>query len=123
MAQVTGIGGVFVKSPDPDALRAWYREMLGMDIQPWGGAQLQNPAQSYAVWNPFKATDAHFAPSTKEFMINLRVDDVAALVTHLRARGANVLDRGEDGEYGKFRYVVDPDGTLLELFEPATEES
>jgi catechol 2,3-dioxygenase-like lactoylglutathione lyase family enzyme len=118
MATVLGIGGVFVRSRDPDALRAWYRDMLGLDIQDWGGAQFMATPDSYGVWSAFRADTTYFAPSEREFMVNLRVDDLDALLAQLRARGARVLDRREDGADGKFGYVVDPDGTLLELWQP-----
>jgi len=119
MASVIGIGGIFVKSTDADALRAWYRDMLGLDVQDWGGAQLHaTPGPSYAVWSAFRAESAYFAPSAREFMINLRVDDLDGLLAQLRARGAHVLERREDSADGKFGYVVDPDGTLLELWQP-----
>ena len=126
MARVVGIGGVMVKARDPQALRAWYRDALGMDVQSWGGAQLWNDvpdgARTYAVWSSFPASSDYFAPSERPFMINLRVDDVEGLVAHLKTRGDNVLERGEDSEFGKFRYVLDPEGTLLELFQPAPED-
>jgi predicted enzyme related to lactoylglutathione lyase len=119
MASVLGIGGVFVKSKDADALRAWYREMLGLEIQEWGGAQLwSTPARTYSVWSAFRAETRYFEPSTREFMVNLRVEDLEGLLARLRARGAQVLERHEDSRDGKFGYVVDPDGTLLELWEP-----
>jgi catechol 2,3-dioxygenase-like lactoylglutathione lyase family enzyme len=118
MATVLGIGGVFVRSRDPDALRAWYRDLLGLDIQDWGGAQLWSTPGTYGVWSAFRADTTYFAPSEREFMINLRVDDLEALLADLRARGARVLDRREDSADGKFGYVVDPDGTLLELWQP-----
>jgi catechol 2,3-dioxygenase-like lactoylglutathione lyase family enzyme len=119
VATVLGIGGVFVRSRDPDALRTWYRDMLGLDIQDWGGAQLPSAPDTYAVWSAFRADTTYFAPSEREFMVNLRVDDLDALLAKLRALGARVLDRREDSPDGKFGYVVDPDGTLLELFQPA----
>lgn len=118
MATVLGIGGVFVRSRDPEALRAWYRDLLGLDIQDWGGAQLGSTPGSYGVWSAFRADSTYFAPSEREFMINLRVDDLEALLARLRAHGARVLDRREDTADGKFGYVVDPDGTLLELWQP-----
>jgi catechol 2,3-dioxygenase-like lactoylglutathione lyase family enzyme len=119
MATVLGIGGVFVKSRDADALRRWYRDMLGLEIQEWGGAQLwSTPARTYSVWSAFRAETGYFVPSTREFMINLRVDDLDELLAQLRARGAEVLDRREDSADGKFGYLVDPDGTLLELWQP-----
>lgn len=118
MPSVLGIGGVFVKSKDADALRAWYRDMLGLEIQDWGGAQLWSPpGRSYAVWSAFRAESKYFEPSQRELMINFRVDDLDALLAKLRALGAQVLDRREDSADGKFGYVVDPDGTLLELWE------
>jgi len=120
MARVLGIGGVFVKSKDADALRAWYREMLGMEIQDWGGAQLwSQPARTYGVWSAFTAETKYFEPSSRDFMVNLCVDDLDELLAKLRAQGARVLDRREDGPDGKFGYVVDPDGTLLELWQAA----
>jgi catechol 2,3-dioxygenase-like lactoylglutathione lyase family enzyme len=118
VATVLGIGGVFVRSKDPDALRAWYRDLLGLDIQDWGGAQFGSIPGTYGVWSAFRADTTYFAPSEREFMVNLRVDDLEALLARLRAGGARVLDRREDSADGKFGYVVDPDGTLLELWQP-----
>ena len=118
MANVLGIGGVFVKSKDADALRAWYREMLGVEIQEWGGTQFWSTlTRTYSVWSAFRAETKYFEPSEREFMINLRVDDLDGLLAHLRDRGARVLDRREDSPDGRFGYVVDPDGTLIELWE------
>jgi catechol 2,3-dioxygenase-like lactoylglutathione lyase family enzyme len=118
MARVVGIGGVFVKSADPERLRAWYRDALGVDINKWGGAKLDNDQGTYGVWSSFAGDTKYFEPSTREFMLNLRVDDLPELLRALRERGERVLDRGEDTPYGKFGYVVDPDGTLVELFQP-----
>ncbi len=120
MAHVVGIGGVFIKSRDVDALRAWYRDVLGLDLAGWGGAQFgATPDRQLTVWNPFKADTEYFAPSTREVMVNFRVDDLDGLLARLRVHGAQVLDRREDTADGKFGYVLDPDGTLLELWEPA----
>ena len=115
MAKVTGIGGVFFKAKDPDALRKWYAERLGVDAQKWG-AIFSAPGDT--VWNPFAADTKYFEPSTKDFMINFRVDDLDAVLFALRAAGERVLDRGESGEHGKFGYVLDPEGNLLELWQP-----
>ncbi len=118
MAQVIGIGGIFVRARDADALRAWYRDLLGFDIQDWGGALWTRPAPGHEVWTAFRAETTYFAPSTRDFMVNLRVDDLDGMLARLRAGGAQVLDRREDGPEGKFGYVLDPEGTLLELWEP-----
>jgi len=121
MASVLGIGGVFIKSKDADALRAWYREMLGFEIQEWGGAQFwSTPGKTYTVWSAFRAETQYFEPSERDVMVNLRVDDLDGLLAKLRAQGARVLDRREESADGKFGYVVDPDGTLLELWEAPT---
>jgi predicted enzyme related to lactoylglutathione lyase len=120
MASVLAIGGVFVKSKDVEALRAWYREMLGLEIQEWGGAQLWSSGdRTYGVWSAFRAETKYFEPSEREFMVNLRVDDLDGLLARLRERGAQVLDRRDESPDGKFGYVVDPDGPLLELWEAA----
>lgn len=120
MAKITGLGGVFVKARDPKALRAWYADVLGLTIDEWGGAQLWNDGpRNYGVWSAFDAGTKYFAPSDKAFMINFRVDDADGMIARAKEKGAQVLDRGEDTPDGKFRYVVDPEGTLLELFQPA----
>ena len=122
MARVLGIGGIFVRSKDVDTLRTWYRDLLGFDIQEWGGAQWTAPAGTSEVWSAFRAETAYFEPSTREFMVNLRVEGLDRLLARLRAAGAQVLDRREDGPDGRFGYVVDPDGTLLELWEAPTPQ-
>jgi len=127
MAKVTGIGGVFFKSVDPDALRCWYRDLMGVEVQPWGGAQFlfnrrDGKGIGYTVWSPFEANTTYFDPSSKPFMINLRVDDLEGMLTQLRSAGANVIDRREEGENGKFGYVMDPEGNLLELWEQSEND-
>lgn len=122
--KVTGIGGIFFKSRDPAALAAWYRDRLGMDVQPWGGVAFQwredprSENSGYSVWSPFKHDTTYFEPGRKDFMMNLRVDDLDALLAKLRSAGEQVPARREDGEFGKFGYVLDPEGNLVELWEP-----
>lgn len=122
MARVTGIGGVFFKARDPKGLGKWYRDHLGLDVQDWGGAALrwgtpENPSGTTA-WSLFPANTSHFAPGTASFMVNYRVDDLAELLQSLRAEGCNVVGRTEDSEFGKFGWVVDPEGNKVELWEP-----
>ncbi len=122
MARVLGIGGVFIKSKDPEALQAWYREMLGVELESWGGAILKGETGTITVWNWFAQDTTYFAPSTRELMVNLRVDDADGLVAALKAKGVAVLDdRRQASDEGVFCYVVDPDGTLLELWQPAAK--
>jgi predicted enzyme related to lactoylglutathione lyase len=119
MPQVLGIGGVFVKSKDPETLRAWYREMLGIDVKAWG-AKFVSAEGSVHVWNSFAMDTNKFEATDREFMINLRVDDADGMAKQLRERGANVLDTRSSDQYGTFCYVVDPDGTLIELWSAAS---
>ena len=119
MKRVTGIGGIFFEAQDPAALGAWYKRHLGIDVQPWGGAAFDwaDPSGTTA-WSVFPAGSDQFAPSRTPFMINYRVADLAALLQALRAEGCNVLDKTDDGEYGKFGWVIDPEGNKVELWEP-----
>jgi predicted enzyme related to lactoylglutathione lyase len=124
MKRVTGIGGVFFKAKDPKALGAWYKAHLGIDVQPWGGAAFQwngegNPnGVGTTAWSLFKADTTHFAPSTAPFMINYRVADLLGLLDKLRTEGVHVEGEPQESEYGKFGWVVDPEGNKVELWEP-----
>lgn len=124
MKRVTGIGGVFFKSPDPQRLAAWYRSHLGLDVSEWGGVTFQwagpdNPTGAgTTMWNPFKDDSDYFAPSAAAFMINYWVDDLLALLAALRAEGCQVDDKVDESEFGKFGWVLDPDGNKLELWQP-----
>ena len=126
--RVHGIGGVFFKSKDPDALAKWYREHLDFEIADWGGTlfswkRIDTKAIGRTVWAPFNQDTQYFAPSDKPFMINLRVDDLDATLGELRVEGCHVLDRREDSAQGKFGYVIDPEGTLLELWQSSADDA
>ncbi len=124
MKRVTGIGGIFFTARDPAALHAWYRTHLGIDVQPWGGAaftwadQHGRPAGGTTIWSVGKGDGEGYGPAKAPFMINYRVDDLAALLQALRAEGCNVLDKTDDSEYGKFGWVIDPEGNKVELWQP-----
>ena len=120
MARITGFGGVFIKSPNPKALSAWYRDMLGMEVEGWGGALLKQSPQSpeTATWTPFDQNTTHFAPSTRDVMINFAVDDLDTFLKEIEARGVKIEGRMADDSYGKFAWIMDPDGTKIELWEP-----
>ncbi|HYR27205.1 MAG TPA: VOC family protein [Thermoanaerobaculia bacterium] len=124
MKRVTGIGGIFFQARDPIALRAWYKKHLGIDVQEWGGAAFTwtddagNPITGTTIWSVGKAGSDHFAPSTSPFMVNYRVDDLPALLQALREEGCDVLEKTDDSGYGKFGWVMDPEGNKVELWQP-----
>ncbi|MEW6156366.1 MAG: VOC family protein [Verrucomicrobiota bacterium] len=124
MKRVTGIGGIFFKAKDPGALSAWYKKHLGIDVQDWGGAAFSwaddagNPVLGTTIWSVSASDGDYFAPSTAPFMINYRVADLAELLKALREEGCNVLDKTDDSEFGKFGWVIDPEGNKVELWQP-----
>ncbi len=124
MKRVTGIGGIFFHAKDPVALRAWYKEHLGIDVQEWGGTAFRwidragNPARGTTVWSIGATGSDDFAPGSAPFMVNYRVENLAGLLEALRAEGCNVLAKSDDSEFGKFGWVVDPEGNKVELWQP-----
>jgi predicted enzyme related to lactoylglutathione lyase len=124
MKRVTGIGGIFFKARDAPALRTWYRRHLGIDVQDWGGAAFTwtdgegEPFAGTTIWSIGPANSDQFAPGTASFMVNYRVEDLHALVKALREEGCNVLEKIEDSEYGRFAWVIDPEGNKVELWQP-----
>ena len=124
MQRVTGIGGVFFKAKDPKALGEWYQRHLGIEVEAWGGAAFRwvtpdNPTGTgTTTWSPFKDDTRYFAPSTASFMINFRVADLHALLAALRAEGCDVDVKVDESEYGKFGWVMDPEGHRVELWQP-----
>lgn len=124
MKRVTGIGGIFFKASDPKALGAWYQRHLGIEVEDWGGcafrwASEDNPGGTgTTVWSPFREDTTYFAPSNASFMINYRVDDLHALLAALRAEGCTVDEKTEESEFGKFGWVIDPEGNKIELWQP-----
>ena len=122
MKRVTGIGGIFFSAKDPEALQAWYKTHLGIDVQEWGGTAFRwvneagTPANGTTVWSI--GDGSSFVPSNAPFMINYRVADLRALIEALRKEGCHVLDNVDESEYGKFGWVIDPEGNKVELWQP-----
>lgn len=118
---ITGVGGVFFKAKDPKTLAAWYRDVLGMPVEAWGGAALRYDAAKHPpalAWNAFPASTKYFAPSASPFMINYAVDDMDALLARLSAKGVTVLKRDDSDPNGRFAWILDPEGNKIELWEP-----
>ena len=119
--RITGVGGIFFKAKDPKALAAWYRDVLGLPLESWGGAKLSYDAPLHPpalIWSAFPASTGYFAPSTGEFMINYAVDDMDAFLTRLQAKGVTILKRTDDDANGRFAWLLDPEGNKIELWEP-----
>jgi len=122
--KVTGIGGIFFFSENPEQTREWYSKHLGISVNDWGSTfesrNIDNPDEVNSLqWSPFKKGSEYFAPSKKEFMINYRVQHIEALVEKLKSEGVNVLDEIASYDYGKFVHIMDSEGNKLELWEPA----
>ncbi len=118
--RITGIGGVFVTSSDPKALAAWYRDVLGIAIESWGGATLRYDAPGHppvVVWNAMPQTSKYLAPSKREFMLNFAVDDMDAFIARLKAKGVTILKQDDSDPSGRFAWILDPDGTKIELWQ------
>lgn len=120
MERVKGIGGVFFKARDPGALAAWYRDHLGVPVaadQTYCAFESAAPGEPI-VWSAFPLDTPYFGSAGAASMINYRVDDLDAMLAQLRDAGAEVDDRVEDYDYGRFGWAVDPEGNRFELWEP-----
>ncbi|WOD08288.1 VOC family protein [Marinomonas sp. GJ51-6] len=128
MKRVTGIGGIFFKAKDAPVLHAWYKRHLGIDVQEWGGTSFNwtdsdgKPTGGSTIWSIGSEQGEQFAPSNSSFMINYRVDDLLSLIKVLKEEGCNVLDKVDDSEYGKFAWVIDPEGNKVELWQPPVDQ-
>jgi catechol 2,3-dioxygenase-like lactoylglutathione lyase family enzyme len=125
MKRVTGLGGIFFKSKDPDKLRAWYQKHLGLEPDAYGsvvfdcrdGEVSEKAAQT--VWSLFPSDTKYFDPSNASFMINYRVENLDELLKLLRSEGVEVDERTEEYDYGRFGWIMDPEGNRIELWEPS----
>lgn len=121
--RVTGIGGIFFKCKDPKKVREWYQKHLGLNTNQYGAVfewyqGADSTKKGFTQWSPFKETTKYFEPSSKEFMINYRVENLEALVGELKKEGVTVTDTIETVEYGKFVHIMDIEGNKIELWEP-----
>jgi len=117
--RATGIGGVFVRSPRSDGLRAWYAEHLGLELEEFGGAVLRSSGGETLTWAVFPVDTDYFGSRDQQVMVNYRVRDLDAMLAQLRSAGMPVEEHIEEHEYGRFGWATDPDGNRFELWEPA----
>ncbi|PQA60014.1 VOC family protein [Siphonobacter curvatus] len=123
MKRVTGFGGIFFKTKDPQATRTWYNQHLGFNTDEYGATfawrDSQDPTQEgVTTWSPFPEHTSYFDPSPKEFMLNFRVANLEELLVLLRQEGVEVIGEMQVYEYGKFGWILDPEGNKIELWEP-----
>ena len=123
MKRVTSIGGIFFKCKDPKKLKEWYKTHLGLNTDEYGttfewrqGAD--SSKKGFTQWSPFAETTKYFEPSTKDFMINYRVENLEALVEELKKEGVTITDTIESFDYGKFVHIMDIEGNKIELWQP-----
>ena len=121
--RVTGIGGIFFKGNHPDSLNDWYREQLGINTSEYGAPfefrNANNPDElNYLIWSVHDSSTTYMDPSTAPFMINYRVQHIEKLVDKLKSNGVKIVDTLVEYPYGKFIHVLDPEGNILELWEP-----
>jgi len=122
--RVTGIGGIFFKSEDPTATKNWYKEHLGLNTDEYGCTFQWKDKQgndATTQWSPFKKDTTYFEPSKKEFMMNFRVHNLKELLATLKEEGVTIVGKVEEYEYGKFGWILDPEGNKIELWEPIDE--
>jgi predicted enzyme related to lactoylglutathione lyase len=121
--KVTGIGGIFFFSDNPEKTKEWYRKNLGLETNEYGSSfefrNVNKPEEINTLqWSPFKKGDEYFSPSKKDFMINYRVQNIEGLVNKLKENGVTILDSIATYDYGKFVHIMDAEGNKIELWEP-----
>lgn len=126
MKRVTGIGGIFFKSENPEQLYKWYEKHLGIKRMPDNGAvfnwrQADDNKPAMTVWSLFPKDTKYFNPSRSSFMVNYRVENLDELLKALREEGVEIDLKREDTEYGRFAWITDPEGNRIELWEPPKE--
>ena len=121
MKKVIGIGGVFFKAKDPKAMAAWYQKHLGIDFgdQAYYDFQHSDQEKGSTAFSFFKSDTKYFEPSEKEFMINFRVENLDELLNALREEGVEIVGEPQAYDYGKFGWILDPEGNKIELWQPA----
>ena len=119
--RVTGIGGIFFRSKDPESIKSWYHKHLGLNTDQWGCTFWWKDKEGNdcsTQWSPMSEESSYFEPSKKQFMMNFRVENLEELLAVLKEEGVEVLDDIQSVEEGKFGWILDPEGNKIELWEP-----
>ena len=126
MKKVTSIGGIFFKCKPPGMVKEWYSQQLGLVSDEYGSMfeciDADTNGKVYTQWAPFEEETQYFEPSSKEFMINYRVENIEELVKELKLNGVTILDEIVTYDYGKFVHILDPENNKIELWEPIDAE-
>lgn len=126
MKRVIGIGGIFFRTKDPANIQSWYSKHLGIKTNNYGATfawKKENGEWAYTVWGTFKEETKYFDPSEKEFMLNYRVENLEELLKVLKEEGVTVVGEMQVYDYGKFGWIMDPEGNKIELWEPISNGS
>jgi len=123
LKKVTGLGGIFFKCKDPGKVREWYKTNLGINTNQYGAVfewrqGADTTKKGFTQWSPFNENTTYFNPSTKDFMVNYRVDNLVALVAELKKNGVTIIDSIQTYNYGKFVHILDIENNNVELWEP-----
>jgi predicted enzyme related to lactoylglutathione lyase len=130
MARVTGIGGVFLRARDPKSLSAWYVKHLGITLSDYGGATFlwtdEVPATTgMTTWSLFPEDTKNFVPGKEkgpqQAMVNYRVDNLDELLAQLAAENVTIDPQRDDYDFGRFAWIVDPEGNRIELWQPLAD--
>ena len=119
--RITGIGGLFFKSKDPNTTKEWYKKHLGFNTDAYGCTfwwKDKEGKDCSTLWSPFSADTKYFNPSAKEFMFNYRVENLVELLKALKKEGVTIVGEMEEYDYGKFGWIMDNDSNKIELWEP-----
>ncbi|MCK6600314.1 MAG: VOC family protein [Bacteroidetes bacterium] len=128
MSHLKGIGGIFFKSPDPKKLAVWYASAFDLTVSEYGTFDFNwresdgSPQERLTLFSPFKESTTYFKPSESSFMVNFIVDDLEALLADLEKKEIPVLPERENADYGRFAWMMDPDGNKIELWQPALKK-
>ncbi len=117
MAKILGLGGVFIKCKDTKAYQDWWKTHMGVTISEYGSMDWPSDGKAFTLVSPFKHDSEYFDPSKERFMINLRVDDVPAMLEKARKGGAEIIGEALDEGYGVFGWFLDPEGVKIELWQ------
>lgn len=104
-------------------MKGWYQKHLGLNTNEYGATfewyeEEDSTKKAVTQWSPFDETTKYFTPSTKDFMINYRVENLEQLVEELKKEGVTIVDKIETYDYGKFVHIMDVEGNKIELWEP-----